>query len=244
MPDQTDQRGEVVLCARGLTHRFGPIVALDDVALDLRTGEVHGIIGPNGSGKTTLFNTLTGFYKTVGSVVWQGEEVAALSPQARAGRGLVRTFQESMVFPSLTARENIHLAQVISGRRRTAAADSGPRILEYVGLDVAPSRVAGEFSWGQLRLLGIAVALAAEPKALLLDEPFAGLSPIAAEHVTDLIRRLAGDGYALGIIDHELEHLLPLCSELTVMALGKLLATGSPDDVIARPDVSSAYLGV
>ncbi|MDQ1425560.1 MAG: branched-chain amino acid transport system ATP-binding protein, partial [Acidimicrobiaceae bacterium] len=206
--------------------------------------EVVGIIGPNGSGKTTLFNLLSGFLRPrSGSIRWEGQDVTKAPAHVRARRGLVRTFQESMVFPGLTVRENLEMA-VRAAHLNGQSPQSVGELLDYVRIGHVVDSLAADLSWGQTRLLGIALALALRPKVLLLDEPFAGLSPVAAEDVSVIIRRLRSDGYSLCVIDHEMTFLLPICDRLVVLANGTTLADGPPGDVIERPDVRAAYLGI
>lgn len=233
-----------LLEASGLTRRFGGVVAVDGVDFRVLPNEVVGIIGPNGSGKTTLFNLLSGFLRPAsGSISWEGADVTMAPAHARARRGLVRTFQESMVFPGLTVRENVEMAvraAALSGHEPTAIDE----LLAYVRIGHVVDSLAADLSWGQTRLLGIALALALRPRVLLLDEPFAGLSPVAAEDVSAIIRRLRADGYSLCVIDHEMSFLLPICDRLVVLVNGATLADGRPDEVIERHDVRAAYLGM
>ena len=233
-----------LLEARGLRRRFGGVVAVDNVDVRIGANEVVGIIGPNGSGKTTLFNLLSGFLRPMsGAITWDGADITKAPAHRRAHRGLVRTFQESMVFPGLTVRENVERG-IDAARLSSRQPPTADELLEYVRITRLADSLAADLSWGQTRLLGISVALAVQPRLLLLDEPFAGLSPAAADDVSIIINRLRADGYALCVIDHELTFLLPICDRLMVLVNGAVLADGHPTDVIARPDVRTAYLGL
>lgn len=233
-----------LLEGRGLRRRFGGVVALDGVDISLSGDEIVGIIGPNGSGKTTLFNVLSGFHDpSDGTVRWQGEDITRVSSHARARKGLVRTFQEAMVFPGMSVRENFETALCVRHLIGPTVYDV-EALASYVQLDHVIDTLAGQLSWGQTRLLGIGLALAMEPTLLLLDEPFAGLSPVAAEQIGLILRKLKASGIAMAIIDHEMTYLLPVVDRLIVLVNGRKLAEGTPDEVIALAEVRKAYLGL
>jgi branched-chain amino acid transport system ATP-binding protein len=228
----------------GLLKQFAGIRALGPVDFHAHPGEVVGIIGPNGSGKTTFFNVVTGFLNpTEGRVYWNGQDVTALAAHRRARLGLVRTFQEKMVFPGTSVRENLHLALIQRGS--ASLEDNAVRAaIAYVGLPESTiEQQAGDLSWGQCRLLGMALGLVLKPRLLLLDEPFAGLNRIAAEQVTGMLRRLKQDGIGAVIVEHEMALLLPLCDRVVVFAGGEILAEGSSEEILKREDVRAAYFG-
>jgi ABC-type branched-subunit amino acid transport system ATPase component len=232
-----------LLEATGLKKRYGGVLAVNGVDLTVVPNEVVGIIGPNGSGKTTLFNLISGFARpTAGRIRWRGQDVTRKQAHVRARMGLVRTFQEMMVFPGLTVRENAQTALRISGSR--AAFGSAEDLAAYVGIAHVLDHLASDLSWGQTRLLGIAMAIAVKPELLLLDEPFAGLSPVAAEEISNIIKRLKADGYSLCVIDHEMSYLLPICDRLVVLVNGAKIAEGDPHEIIQHHTVREAYLGM
>jgi branched-chain amino acid transport system ATP-binding protein len=231
----------------GLQKRFGGVVALAgvDVAVDL--DRIVGIIGPNGSGKTTLFNVITGVHKpTAGRVVWRGVDITG-EPAYRITRmGLVRTFQQAMSFPGLSVDENIEIAwdHGVSSRRRGDRRWQSPDELRgFVGLRDRGHEIAGSMPFGNLRRLGIAVALAANPALLLLDEPAAGLSDRETEELVALILELPKIGIGVCLIDHHMTMMSALCARLIVFNFGTKIAEGPPDAVLRDPKVAEVYLG-
>ena len=233
-----------LLSARNMSKTFGGVRAVEDIDFDVGTDEIVGLIGPNGSGKSTFFGLVTGFIApSSGSVSWLGQDVTRLPSYQRARRGLLRTFQERMVFDGSTVRENLQFAAIRAGGDRYDEALL-VEVLDVVGLPPGVlGQLAKDLSWGQTRLLGIAMALLLDPKVLLLDEPFAGLNRIAAASVTSALRRLRRDGISLVVVEHEMSLLLPLCDRVAVFAAGNKIAEDLPSVVLQLPEVRAAYFG-
>jgi branched-chain amino acid transport system ATP-binding protein len=227
----------------GLRKTFGGVVALDGVDLSIDPEEILGIVGPNGSGKTTLFNVVTGALKpTAGSVHWRGEDISGLPAHKIARRGLLRTFQQAMSFPALSVRENILIAH-----EHGAGADrkgmSTSEILRFVGLEGRENEIAGSMPFGNLRRLGLALALAARPILLLLDEPAAGLNDSETEQLAEIILQLPGRGIGICLIDHDMNLIASICRRLVVLDFGTKIAEGPPGEVLNDKKVVEVYLG-
>jgi branched-chain amino acid transport system ATP-binding protein len=229
---------------RGLSKAFGGVHALEEVDFVARSGEITGLIGPNGSGKSTLFNVATGFFRpTAGSVHWDGREITRVPAHKRAGLGVVRTFQERMVFGGTTVEENLRFALIRAGVHRPEPARLRAGV-ESVGLPLSClTQHSADLSWGQIRLLGVALALILEPRMLLLDEPFAGLNARIAKELAEILLRLRSEGVGLVVVEHDMELLLPLCDRVVVLARGRKIADGSSASVIEQPEVRAAYFG-
>ncbi|MEO1274415.1 MAG: ABC transporter ATP-binding protein [Pseudomonadota bacterium] len=242
-----------ILELQGLQKAFGALVVTDGVDLTLQPGECHALIGPNGAGKTTLMQQITGILAPdAGRVVFEGQDVTGLPPAARARAGLGRSFQISAVIPSFTALENAALAaQARAGssfrflrpasreQRLNAAAMAA---LDRVGLADRAGTPAGGLAHGERRLLELAVALAMEPKALLLDEPMAGLGHAEGLALTERLAELASD-VPLLLVEHDMDAVFRLAHRVTVLVAGKVIASGAPDVVRADPAARAAYLG-
>ncbi len=248
--------GGIVLETRGATARFGPFTAVDDATYTLREGETAGIIGPNGAGKSTFFNLITGFVApAAGTVHLAGVDVTGRAPHQRVRQGLVRTFQLVSVFDALPVLDNLVLAAIRAepslarGRRFLLGSSRRPELvracaaaLERVGLARKAELPAAELSYGDKRMLEIALALALRPRVLLLDEPFAGLSDVEIAEVLRLVKTIQGT-LSIVIIEHKISHLLDLASRLSVMHGGRFIAEGKPSEVLEDATVRRVYWG-
>ena len=242
-----------------LVKRFGGLRAVDDVSFTLREGTVTGLIGPNGAGKTTLFDTIAGVHRpTAGQIRFRGRPVAGLAPHRIFHRGLVRTFQIPRPFAEMTVLENAMLVPAHQAgehfwnnwvaRRRVRAQERAHRdraqeVLAFVGLADKAGEAAKHLSGGQRKLLELARVLMAEPQLILLDEPGAGVNPTLLLTIADKLRELHARGITFLVIEHNMDLVMSLCNPILVMAQGKLLLEGSPDEVRSDPRVLEAYLG-
>ncbi|MFN0043286.1 MAG: ABC transporter ATP-binding protein [Alphaproteobacteria bacterium] len=242
-----------LLTVEGLSKRFGGVVACDNVALEVRPGELHAVIGPNGAGKTTLLNQLSGeLASDEGRITLDGREIVALKAPARAALGIGRSFQITSVFGEFTARENVALAvQARAGhsfrffakaRRERALVDGAHEMLERTGLGERANTPAAALSHGEQRQLEIAMALAARPRLLLLDEPTAGMGPSESGRMVELLASLKG-AVAMLLVEHDMDAVFALADRITVMTYGRVIATGSPDAIRVNDEVRAAYLG-
>ncbi|WP_435202932.1 ABC transporter ATP-binding protein [Janibacter sp. GS2] len=255
MTTPTDGRTEApALTLRNVTKKYGALVAVDEVSLEVAKGGRHALIGPNGAGKSTLFNLVAGGLATTsGEVLFSGEDVTRRSAAWRARRGLGKTFQHSSLFLSMNPLENVALAaQRVAGKgmswftasaRRTAEIDDlAEQCVADVGLTDRSNIMTGNLSHGERRQLEVAVALATRPKLLLLDEPAAGMSPAESHRFAELVRSLPQD-LTVVIIEHDLELVFQLADRVSVLHLGGLIADGPAEEVRADPAVQQAYLG-
>jgi branched-chain amino acid transport system ATP-binding protein len=239
-----------------LRKAFGGLVAIDNVAATISANAIHGLIGPNGAGKTTLFSIVTGFYRAdAGKVVYDGADVTRFSTAERARRGLVRTFQSNLLFVEQTTLENVATGALISRPRHAfdwfsdRAADHDEALwearqtLDFCRLGDKAETFAIDLSHGQQRVLGIAVALAAKPRLLLLDEPFTGMTAGEKDALVAMIRAIRDRGTTIVLVEHDMRAVMQLCDRITVLNFGKVIAEGTPEEVRRHPEVMAAYLG-
>jgi len=240
--------GETLLEIKGLAKHFGGLKALDGVDISVERGKVHALIGPNGSGKTTMLNVLSGIYKpTRGEVLVDGVKVSGRPPHELAAAGVGRTFQNIRLFHSLTVLENV----VIGAQRPNNSAATTPdevqrramAALDLVGMAARADLKVASLPYGHQRLVEIARALAGNPALLLLDEPAAGLNLTEKQELVGLLKRLAGHGLTLFLIDHDMNLVEQMADRITVLNFGKRIAEGAPAEVLRHPDVIAAYLG-
>ena len=245
-----------LLETRGLTRLFGGLAAVNRVDLTVDKGEIVGLIGPNGAGKTTCFNLLTGFLRpTRGSIVFDGAEITGLRPHQIAARGLVRTFQQTTLFPDMTALENVllglHLSsgkgprQVLFSRRDFPADEiaRGREVLDFTGLAAHADQLSRNLPHGHQRVLGIAMALAAQPRLLLLDEPVTGMNLDESGRVMELVKTIRSRGTTVLLVEHNMKAVMGTCERIVVLNFGQKLTEGTPSQVSTSPDVIQAYLG-
>ena len=237
-----------------LTKAFGALTAVNAVTLDVQAGALHSVIGPNGAGKTTFFNLLTGqLAPTSGRIVFDGRDIAGTPPHDVARLGIARSFQRTSIFPTLSIFENVWLAAFARQRswrglawrradRYPELGDAARVALNDVGLDAKANRAAREISHGEQRQLELAIALAAAPRLLLLDEPAAGLSPDETQRMVALVRKLKGR-YTIVLIEHKIDVVMTISDRISVMHFGSVIAEGTPAEIQRNADVRRAYLG-
>jgi branched-chain amino acid transport system ATP-binding protein len=237
----------------GLVKRFGALLATDHVSLTVQPGEIHALIGPNGAGKSTLVNLISGLIPPdAGRVLLDGQDLTRLPMHARVRAGLSRCFQITSIFREATVRDNLLLAaQAHAGssfgmlrdrRHERPLADTAQALAERVGLASDQHRVAGTLPHGAQRKLDVALALAAKPKLLLLDEPMAGMGPEDSERMTELIQELKKD-MAILLIEHDMKAVFALADRISVLVYGKVLVSGGVDAIRGNPQVQAVYLG-
>jgi len=251
--------GAELLSVNHLTVKFGGLTAVNDVDFSVYPKEIVSLIGPNGAGKTTTFNAVTGFLPTsAGSIILEGEELAHLKPHQIAEKGIIRTFQITSLFPHLSALENIRTGHHLQERETLWDAVCNTRrkrrleeetllrtleILNFIGLGGKKETIAGGLPYGEQRLLEIGIALAAIPKLLLLDEPSAGLNDTETRSMKELIQRMRARCITILLVEHDMKLVMGLSDRIIVLNFGKKIATGTPDEIKANPEVIKAYLG-
>jgi branched-chain amino acid transport system ATP-binding protein len=244
-----------LLRVENVSRHFGSLVAVNGVSMVVEPGELRAVIGPNGAGKTTFFNLISGFFPpTSGRILFDGRDVTALPPQERVRLGMARTFQITEIFPELTVRENLRVpVEVAAGYRlrpwisRVDAGEVRARVselLEMGGLTAHANRLVGELSHGDQRATEIMMALALNPRLLLLDEPTAGMGDQETYDITRLIRRLHRDQkLSIVLIEHDMRVVFHLADRIMVLGEGAVLAEGTPGEIAQNERVQAAYLG-
>ena len=244
---------ETLLGVEGLVKRFGGLVATDHVSLEVQRGEVHALIGPNGAGKTTLIAQLSGSLASdAGRLGFDGVDITALPQHDRVRLGLARSYQITSIFNRFSVRDNVALAvqarcgSSMSFWRPLAAErtlfDDADALLGRVGLAERADALAGNLAHGEQRQLEVALALATQPKLLLLDEPMAGMGPEESARMMDLIEKLRQDITVL-LVEHDMDAVFRLADRISVLVNGRIIATGVPDEIRVNPEVKKAYLG-
>ena len=251
--------GGIALAVEGLTLRFGGLTAVDNISFEVREGEVLSLIGPNGAGKTSAFNAITGYIEPAsGEIRYRGARLTGLKPNAIAARGVVRTFQKTSIFAGQTVHDNVAIGRHLHSRQQTLAILAGLSsvareeaqlardvgdILRFVGLKSRADTVAASLPYGELRLLEVAVALAAKPTLLLLDEPVSGMNPVETASFMELLAQIRARGITVLLVEHDMKMVMGASDRIVCLNQGRIIASGTPGDIQGHPEVIRAYLG-
>jgi branched-chain amino acid transport system ATP-binding protein len=247
------------LAVEGLTIRFGGLTAVDAMTFEVRPGEVLSLIGPNGAGKTTAFNAITGYIEpSGGAILYRGEHITRLKPHQIAALGVVRTFQKTSVFTGRSVHENVLIGLHLRSRQRPLAilfglpsvgreerqlAEEATEVLRFVGLEARAQQIASSLPYGELRLLEVAVALAAKPKLLLLDEPVSGMNPVETASFMKLLARIRAQDITILLVEHDMKMVMGVSDRVVCLNHGRIIASGSPAQIQKNAEVVRAYLG-
>lgn len=245
---------------KGLTKNFGGLCAVNSLDLNIQKGDFVGLIGPNGAGKTTVFNLVTGFIKpSMGKVIFEGKNITGNSPHSIAKKGIVRTFQADRTFPDFTVLQNIVAACYLDAKielweaafhtrsaqkKEKYALKRATEITRFTGLDSMATVFARNLPHGYKRILGIAIALAARPKLLILDEPLSGMNGDEVTKAVELIKKIWNQETTILLIEHNMRAAMSLCKRIAVINFGKKMTEGTPEQIVKNQDVIKAYLGV